>query len=67
MQFCKVDLDGRAYTYSYPDAVTLAPGDWVWVPSNVLVPHPQRAQVIRLLDRSDYPGKVTEILRKASV
>lgn len=67
MQFCKVDLDGRAYTYSYPDDMTLSPGDWVWVPSNPLVSHPQRARVVRLMDRSDYAGKVTPILRKASV
>lgn len=61
MQYVKVDLDGRAYTYSWPGE-PLRRGDWVVVPGNVVNPRSQIAQVIRVLKGPDYDGEITQIL-----
>lgn len=67
MQYVKVDLEGRAYTYSWDDTkYRLQPGDIVLVPGNVVNPRAQQAPVIRLLDGPDYDGKITEILAVSS-
>lgn len=60
-QFVKVDLAGRAYTYSW-DGEPLKRGDWVLVPGNAVNPKNQEAQVLRILAKSDYDGDVTPIL-----
>ena len=67
LQFVKVDLGGRAYTYSWADEGSpLAPGDLVVVPGNSVRPEPSEAVVLRLLDRPDYdPDKIAAILSRA--
>lgn len=62
MQYVKVDLEGRAYTYAWAGEPPLKRGDWVLVPGNTVNPRNQEAPVIRLLRESDYDGDVTEIL-----
>lgn len=63
LQYVKVDLGGRAYTYSW-DGFPLAPGDLVTVPGNSVRPEPSEAVVIRLLDRPDYePSKIAALIR----
>ena len=65
LSFVKVDLGGRAYTYSW-DGLPLAPGDLVVVPGNSVRPEPSEAVVLRLLDRPDYdPDKIAAILSRA--
>lgn len=67
MQYVKVDLEGRAYTYSWDDQkYTLQPGDIVLVPGNVVNPKSQQAPVLRILEGPDYDGKITEILAVSS-
>lgn len=67
MQYVKVDLGGRAYTYSWADEGSpLAPGDLVVVPGNAVRPQPSEAPVLRLLERPDYePTKIAAILSRA--
>ena len=63
LSYVKVDLGGRAYTYSW-DGLPLAPGDLVTVPGNSVRPGPSQAVVIRLLDRPDYdPDKIAALIR----
>ena len=64
LQYVKVDLGGRAYTYSWGGS-PLAPGDRVTVPGNRVRPEPSEAVVIRVLDRPDYePTKISALLRE---
>lgn len=67
MQYVKVDLEGRAYTYAWNDKqYALQPGDVVMVPGNVVNPKPQQAPVIRVLDGPDYDGKIAQIMAVSS-
>lgn len=64
MQYVKLDLGGRAYTYAWPfeDVAPLLVGDVVWIPGNSVNPEKAQAKVVRLLDGPDYDGPITEIL-----
>lgn len=63
MQYVKLDLGGRAYTYAWDnDDQPLIVGDVVLCPPNSVNPHPFEAPVIRLLDGPDYDGEITKIL-----
>ena len=70
IQYVKVDLGGRAYTYSWdglplaPGDLVTVPGDLVTVPGNSVRPEPSQAVVTRLLDRPDYdPSKIAALIR----
>lgn len=65
MQYVKLDLGGRAYTYAWAnDDDPLNAGDWVWVPGNAVNPKKARARVLRVLGGPDYDGPITEILER---
>lgn len=67
MQYVKVDLEGRSYTYAWDDDIEppLVRGELVVVPGNRINPKPQAAPVIRVLPGPDYDGQIVEILRRA--
>jgi hypothetical protein len=67
MQYVKIDLSGRAYTYAWAGEQPLAVGDWVVVPGNSYNPDPSTGRVLRLLKTCDFTGKVTILRQKIDV
>lgn len=63
MQYVKIDLNGRAYTYAWAGEKPLQVGEWVVVPGNSYNPDPSTGRVLRLLAKCDFTGKVT-VLRQ---
>lgn len=64
MQYVKIDLNGRAYTYAWAGDQPLAVGEWVVVPGNSYNPNPSTGRVLRLLKTCDFTGKVTVLRQK---
>lgn len=62
MQYVKLDLGGRAYTYAWEGPEPLVVGDVVLCPGNSVHEYPFEAKVLRLLDGPDYDGEITKIL-----
>lgn len=67
MQYVKIDLSGRAYTYAWAGDQPLAVGDWVVVPGNSYNPDPSTGRVLRLLPKCDFTGKVTILRQRIDV
>lgn len=68
MQYVKVDLDGKAYTYGWTGVEPLKRGDRVEVPANVVNPKPSVRTVLRLMPGPDYDvDKIVNILSKVEV
>lgn len=66
MQYVKVDLNGRAYTYAWAGD-SLKPNDWVVVPGNSYNPDPSAGRVIRVLPMCDFTGKVTVLRQRVDM
>lgn len=65
MQYVKVDLDGKAYTYGWTGAEPLKRGDRVEVPANVVNPEPSIRTILRPIPGPDYDvDKIVNILAK---
>lgn len=65
MQYVKVDLDGKAYTYGWTGVEPLKRGDRVEVPGNVVNPKPSVRTVLRPMPGPDYDvDKIVNILSK---
>lgn len=65
MQYVKVDLDGKAYTYGWTGSEPLKRGDRVEVPANVVNPEPSVRTVLRAMPGPDYDvDKIVNILSK---
>lgn len=65
IQYVKVDLDGKAYTYGWTGAEPLKRGDLVEVPANVVNPEPSVRTVLRPMPGPDYDvDKIVNILSK---
>lgn len=65
IQYVKVDLDGKAYTYGWTGSEPLKRGDRVEVPANVVNPEPSVRTVLRPMPGPDYDvDKIVNILAK---
>lgn len=65
MQYVKVDLDGKAYTYGWTGSEPLKRGDRVEVPANVVNPEPSVRTVLRPMPGPDYDvDKIVNILSR---
>lgn len=65
IQYVKVDLDGKAYTYGWTGSEPLKRGDRVEVPANVVNPKPSVRTVLRPMPGPDYDvDKIVNILSK---
>lgn len=63
MQYVKVDLDGKAYTYGWTGSEPLKRGDRVVVPGNVVNPEQSVRTVLRAMPSPDYDvDKIVNIL-----
>lgn len=68
IQYVKVDLDGKAYTYGWTGSEPLKRGDRVEVPANVVNPEPSIRTVLRPMPGPDYDvDKIVNILAKIEV